>query len=81
MLLCLLDLFPILEKAQKAVQEIAKAKGLAVLFDSTSALYFDDSKVMDITKDARKALNIPDSRTLESLQAELQAQAEAQAAQ
>ena len=72
---------PILEKAQKAVQEIAKAKGLAVLFDSTSALYFDDSKVMDITKDARKALNIPDSRTLESLQAELQAQAEAQAAQ
>lgn len=68
---------PINEKAQKAVAEIAKAKGLTALFDSTQALYFDDAKVVDITADARKALNIPDGRTLESLQAELQAQAQA----
>jgi outer membrane protein len=73
---------PIQEKASKAVNEIAKAKGLTVLFDASQALYFDESKVIDITADARKALNIPADRTLESLQAELQAQAQAaQAAQ
>ena len=72
---------PIQEKANKAVTDIAKAKGIVVLFDASQAIYFDESKVLDITADARKALNIPDSRTLESLQAELQAQAQAQAAQ
>lgn len=72
---------PIQEKAAKAVNEIAKAKGITVLFDSTQALYFDETKVTDITADARKALNIPAGRTLESLQAELQAQAQAQQAQ
>ena len=71
---------PIQEKAQKAVQEIAKAKGIAVLFDFSQAIYFDESKVIDITPDARKAMGIADDRTLESLQAELQAQAEAAAA-
>ena len=68
---------PIQEKANKAVTEIAKAKGIVVLFDSSQAIYFDESKVLDITADARKALNIPEGRTLESLQAELQAQAQA----
>ena len=67
---------PIQEKAAKAVNEIAKAKGITVLFDSTQALYFDETKVTDITADARKALNIPAGRTLESRQAELQAQAQ-----
>ena len=71
---------PIQEKANKAVTEIAKAKGIVVLFDSSQAIYFDESKVLDITADARKALNIPEGRTLESLQAELQAQAQAAAA-
>ena len=68
---------PIQEKANKAVTEIAKAKGIVVLFDSSQAIYFDESKVLDITADARKALNIPEGRTLETLQAELQAQAQA----
>ena len=68
---------PIQEKANKAVTDLAKAKGITILFDSTQAIYFDDSKVVDLTADARKALNIPANRTLESLQAELQAQAEA----
>ncbi len=68
---------PIQEKANKAVSDIAKAKGLAVLFDASQAIYFDESKVVDITADARKALGIPADRTLESLQAELQAKAEA----
>ncbi len=71
---------PIQEKANKAVTEIAKAKGITVLFDVSQAIYFDESRIVDITAEARKALNIPDSRTLESLQAELQAAAEAQAA-
>ena len=68
---------PINEKATKAVNEIAKNKGITILFDTTQALYFDESKVVDITTDARKALGIADSRTLEALQAELQAQAAA----
>ncbi len=68
---------PINEKATKAVNEIAKNKGITILFDATQALYFDESKVVDITTDARKALGIADGRTLEALQAELQAQAAA----
>ena len=73
---------PIQEKATKAINDIAKSKGITVLFDVSQAIYFDESKVVDITPDVRKAMNIPASRTLESLQAELQAQAEAaQAAQ
>lgn len=68
---------PIQEKAAKAVNDIAKAKGITVLFDVSQALYFDEAKVIDLTADARKALNIPADRTLESLQAELQAQAQA----
>ena len=69
---------PIQEKAGKVVSDIAKAKGLTALFDVSQAIYFDESKVIDITPEARKAMNIPDSRTLESLQAELQAQAQQQ---
>ena len=69
---------PIQEKANKAVTDLAKAKGVTVLFDVSQAIYFDESKVVDLTAEARKALNIPEGRTLESLQAELQAQAAAQ---
>ena len=72
---------PIQEKANKAVAEIAKAKGITVLFDVSQALYFDESKVIDITPDARKAMGIAEGRTLEALQAELQAQAQAAQAQ
>lgn len=68
---------PIYEKANKAVQELAKAKGLTALFDSTQALYFDESKVIDLTPEARTALGIAEGRTLESLQAELQEKAQA----
>ena len=68
---------PIQEKVNQVVADLAKAKGLTALFDVSQAIYFDETKVIDITADARKALNIPEGRTLESLQAELQAQAEA----
>lgn len=68
---------PIYEKAQTTVKELAKEKGLTVLFDASSALYFDEANAVDLTADARKKLGIPADRTLESLQAELAAQAQA----
>ena len=68
---------PIQEKVSKAITDIAKAKGLTAVFDLSQALYLDETKVIDLTPDARKALNIPADRTIESLQAELQVQAEA----
>ena len=72
---------PIMEKAQKAVQDLAKAQGILAVFDSGSALYFDESAVVDLTPAARKSMGIKEGRTLEQLQQELQAQAQAQAAQ
>ena len=68
---------PIYEKAQNTVTTLAKNQGVVAVFDSGSALYFDENAVVDLTPAARKALNIPADRTLESLQAELQAQAQA----
>jgi hypothetical protein len=44
-------------------------------------LYMDPAQGINLTPDARKALNIPEGRTLESLQAELQAKAQAAQAQ
>ena len=67
---------PINEKAGNTVREIAKAKGLDILVDASQALYFSDA-VIDLTAEARKALGIPESRTLEALQAELAAKAQA----
>ena len=67
---------PIMEKAQKAVQDLAKAQGIVAVFDSGSALYFDESAVVDLTPAARKALGIKDGRTLEQLAQELQAAAQ-----
>ena len=66
---------PIYEKAQNAVSELAKAKGIALVFEVSSLLYFDQAQGVDLTPEARKALNIPAERTLEALQAELQAKA------
>ena len=73
---------PIYEKAQNTVNELAKAQGMALVFEKSSLLYLDPAQGTDLTPAARKALNIPEGRTLESLQAELQAKAQAaQAAQ
>ena len=70
---------PIMEKAQKVVQDLAKAQGLVAVFDASSALYFDETAVVDLTPAARKELGIKEGRTLEQLQQELAAQAQAQA--
>ena len=66
---------PVMEKAQNAVIELAKAKGLAFVFEETQMLYIDPAQGVNLTVEARAALNIPEGRTLETLQAELQAKA------
>ena len=80
---------PIIESARNAVNELAKAKGVAAVFDTSNSadgsqtfLYLDPEQLMDLTPEARVMLNIPEDRTLESLYAEMQAaQAAAQTAQ
>ena len=69
---------PIYKKAQETVQKLAKEAGLIAVFDSTSALYFDETAVIDLTASARKALNIAEGRTLQALNEELQAAAAAE---
>ncbi len=71
---------PIYEKAQNTVTDLAKSKGLALVFEKSSLLYLDPAQGVDLTPEARTALGISADRTLESLQAELQAKAQAQAA-
>ena len=56
---------------------LAKAKGVALVFEKNSLLYVDPAQGIDLTAEARTALNIPEGRTLETLQAELQAKAQA----
>ena len=74
---------PIYQKATETVKTLAKKAGYIYVIDVNSALYIDDAQSVDLTKEARKVLGIADDRTLESLQAELQAKAAAaqQAAQ
>ena len=66
---------PVMEKAQNTVVELAKAKGLAFVFEETQMIYIDPAQGINLTVEARTALNIPEGRTLETLQAELQAKA------
>ena len=71
---------PIYQKVNETVQDLAKKGGYIYVFDVQSLVYFDASQSFDLTPEARKALNIPADRTLESLAAELQAQQQAAAA-
>ena len=68
---------PIIEKANKVITDLAKAKGIAAVYEKGSFLYVDPAKVLDLTPEARVALNIPEGRTLETLQAEMMAKAQA----
>ena len=67
---------PIQQRAIEAVSKPAKAGGYVYVFEQSSILYVDPAQSTDLTPAARKALNIPEGRTLESLQQELQAQAQ-----
>lgn len=64
---------PIYQKARDIVGELAKKGGFVYVFDQSSMLFIDEAQSVDLTKEARTALGIPADRTLESLQAELQA--------
>ena len=68
---------PIVEKANNAIAEIAKAKGIAAVYEKSSFLYVDPAQFVDLTPEVRVALNIPEGRTLETLQAEMMAKAQA----
>ena len=71
---------PIYEKAQKVVNELANAKGISIVFEVNSLLYLNPEHGVNLTPEARTALNIPADRTLEKLQQEMQAKAQAAAA-
>ena len=68
---------PIIEKVNNVVNELAKTHGVAAVFEKTSFLYVDETQKLDLTPEARTVLNIPEGRTLETLQAELMAKAQA----
>ena len=74
---------PIYKKAQEVVAKLGVEKGYTMVFDVTTILYINPAQCDDLTAEARVVLNIPAERTMESLQAELQAKAAAaqQAAQ
>ena len=68
---------PIIEKVNNVVNELAKAQGVAAVFEKASFLYVDEAQMVNLTPEARTALNIPEGRTLETLQAEMMAKAQA----
>ena len=72
---------PIVEKANNVINELAKSKGVAAVFEKASFIYVDAAQLIDLTPEARTALNIPEGRTLETLQAEMMAKAQAAQAQ
>jgi len=68
---------PIIEKVNNVVNELAKTHGVAAVFEKASFLYVDEAQMLNLTPEARTALNIPEGRTLETLQAEMMAKAQA----
>ena len=69
---------PIYQRVNEEIQKVAKAKGLAFVYDIASVLYIDPAQSIDLTPELRTILGIPEGRTLQSLQEELQAKAAAQ---
>lgn len=50
---------PVFEKAQKAIEKVAKEKGLIYVFDTNAVLYRDDTQSIDLMPAAKAALGIP----------------------
>ena len=71
---------PIYQKAQDVVRNLAKEKGVIYVFDAATLLYVDDVQSINLTPEARTALNIPADKTLESVMAARQAAAQGQTA-
>ena len=65
---------PIVQKANDTVKQLAKEGGYIYVFDINTAIYVDENQSTDLTRSARRALNIPEDKTLEALAAQLQAQ-------
>ena len=61
---------PIVQKAQDTVNRLAKEGGYIFVFDVNTALYVDENQSTDLTRAARRALNISDDKTLEALAAQ-----------
>lgn len=72
---------PIMQKVKETIQKLAKEGGYIYVFDVNSILYIDEAQSVDLTPAARTVLGIPEGRTLETLQAELAAKAQAEQAQ
>ena len=68
---------PIVEKANNVINELAKSKNITAVLDKASFIYVDPAQMIDLTAEVRAALNIPEGRTLETLQAEMMAKAQA----
>lgn len=49
---------PVIEKANKAVQDVAKAGGYAVILESANMVYYDEATVKDITPEVKTKLGI-----------------------
>ena len=71
---------PIQQKARDVVSALAKEKGVIYVYDMSSLLYIDESQSINLTAEARERLNIPADKTIESVMAARQAQAEGAAA-
>ena len=69
---------PIQKKAMDTVNALAKDGGYIYVFDKTSILYIDEAQSTDLSPAARKALGIPEGRTLETLQQEIAARQQQQ---
>ena len=67
---------PIMQKVNETITDLAKKGGYIYVFDVNTALYIDPAQSTDLTPEARKILGIAEGRTLETLAAELQAQAQ-----
>lgn len=55
---------PVVEKAQKAIEKVAKANGLAYVFDLSSGalIYFDEAQGVNLLPLVKKELGIPASK-------------------
>ncbi|MFR8803173.1 MAG: hypothetical protein ACLVGR_01585 [Anaerovoracaceae bacterium] len=68
---------PIYKKAQRQLRNSPRPAAIC-LCSRPQYLYVDKAQCKDLTPEARKAMNIPEGRTIEDLQKELQAQAQGQ---
>lgn len=58
---------PVIEKANKAVQDVAKAGGYAIILESGSMVYYDEATVKDITPEVKTKLGIdPNAKPTQS---------------